>query len=341
VADPLRVALLGCGALAEILADRVLPGVRDDVAVVAAVDVDEHRARRVAERLGARPAASVAEASAPGDVEAVDVRLPHHLHLEGARLAASAGLPFLVEKPMATSLEQAREIAAIGRDLHPACGVSENYGFLEPVRAARALLGDGAIGELLAAQATRVFELGEEWRRDGWRVAGDDPTTGVVVDQATHVARLVRTVAGEIEEISARTSGRRTGWAGADSAAVTCRLASGVVATQTLCWGSPTPAAIPELWLFGSAGSIAVHVAYEGPGGGAVLQRPGEPDRWTGTGTNYYDSLGAVLVDWAAAVRAGVAPSASLEEGLRDAAVMAAILESADAGGRAVTVAAS
>jgi predicted dehydrogenase len=341
VTDPLRVALVGCGALAEILADRVLPRLRDDVVVVAAVDVDEGRARRMAGRLGARSATSVAAACAPGDVEALDVRLPHHLHVEGARLAASAGLPFLMEKPMATSLGEAREIAAIGGALHPACGVGENYGFLEPVRAARALLDDGAIGELLAAQATRVFELGEEWRRDGWRVGGDDRATGVVVDQATHVARLLRTVVGEIEEVSAQTSSRRAGWAGADSAAVSCRLTSGVVATQTLCWASPTPAVMPELGLFGSAGSIEVHVAYDTPGGGALLQRPGEPERWSGTGTSYYDSLGGVLVDWAHAVRAGVAPSASLEEGVRDAAVMAAVLESAAHGGDAVAVGAS
>jgi len=336
--DPLRVALVGCGALAEILADRVLPAVADRVVVVAAVDVDSDRARRLADRLGARPASSVAEACAPGDVEALDVRLPHHLHVEGARLAAQVGLPFLMEKPMATSLAEAREIAAIGRELHPACGVGENYGFLEPVRAARRLLVDGAIGELLCAQATRVFELGEQWRRGGWRVAPDGRATGVVVDQATHIARLLRTVVGEIEEVSAWTSSRRPGWAGADSAAVSCRLRSGVVATQTYCWGTPTPAAIPELWLFGAAGSIAVHVSYEAPGGGALLQRPGEPDRWSGTGTNYYDSLGAVLVDWAQAVRARTAPTASLEEGVRDAAVMAAVLESAGRGGGAVGV---
>lgn len=340
MSDPLRVALVGCGAIAEIVADRVLPAVRDEVLVVAAVDVDEGRAQRLAGRLGARAATSVAQACAPGDVEALDVRLPHDLHVEGARWAAAAGLPFLMEKPMATSLPAAREIAAIGRALHPACGVGENYGFLAPVCAARELLADGAIGELLAVQATRVFELGAPWRRDGWRMAGDGAATGVVLDQATHVARLVRTVAGEIEEVSAWTSSRRAGWAGADSAAVACRLASGVVATQTLCWGSPTPA-VPELSLFGSAGSIEVHVAYDAPGGGARLARPGEPDRWSATATNYYDSLGGVLVDWARAVRSGTTPAASLEEGVRDAAVMAAILASADDGGGAVTVARS
>lgn len=335
MAPPLRVALLGCGALAEILAERVYPMVRDEIQVVAAVDVVEARARLLAARLGARPFASLEEACAQAEPEAVDVRLPHHLHLDGARMAAEAGLPFLVEKPMAVTLAEAREIAMLGQTVGPSCGVSENYGFLEPVRAARQLLADGAIGELLSVQSTRVFELGEQWRRDGWRFEGEAGPTGVVLDQATHVARMLRIVVGEIDEVHALATSRRPGWAGADSAAVVCRFSRGLAGTQTYCWACPTPAApehIPELALYGSAGSIAVHIAYAGRGGGALLQRHGVPDEWHGTGTNYYDSLAAVVADWASAVRSGRAPNASLEEGLRDVAVMAAIAESSAAG---------
>lgn len=332
---PLRIAVLGCGALAEILAEVVYPAVADAVDVRAVVDIRPDRARRLAERLGARGHASLHEACCADDIEAVDIRLPHHLHLHGAEEAARAQLPFLVEKPLATNLRTALAIEEIACSGGPSCGVAENYAFLAPVLAARRLLAAGAIGELLIVRTARVFELGKEWRRDGWRLAPTEGAQGVIIDQATHVARLLRTVIGQPVEVHAYASSRQGGEAGPDSAAVAFRFPSGVIGTQTYCWACPTPApptAIPELELFGSQGSISMFICYEGTGGGALLQRPGFADEWHGTGTNYYDSLADVLVEWAGAVRPGREPSCSMREGVRDAAVMSAIAESVDQG---------
>lgn len=302
--------------------------------VVATIDVRRERAQRLAERLGARPFGSLADAAAALELAGVDVRLPHHGHLEGARLAAEQGLPFLVEKPMATSLDDARRIAELGRATGPSSGVAENYGFLEPVRAARRLLEGGAIGELLTVQSTRVFELGEGWRRDGWRL-DESGAAGVVIDQAGHVARLLRTVVGEIVSVHAHATSRRQGWSGPDTAAVCCLFASGVAGTQTYCWSCPTPAApsgMPELSLYGSEGSIRVYVSYEGAGGGALLERPGAEPECHGDRTSYYDSLAAVLADWSACVRADREPAASLAEGVRDVTMIEGILRSAATG---------
>ncbi len=324
---PLRLALLGCGTLAEILAERVFPRLEQSVRVVAAVDVREDRAVAVGRMLGASPFATLRDAVAAVEVDAVDVRLPHHLHLEGARRAAELGLPFLIEKPMAPTLDAAREIAALAGEVRGPCGVSENYAYLAPVRAARDLLNSGAIGELLAVQGTRVFELGAGWQRDGWRLARG-VASGVLIDQVPHVSRLMRTVVGEIVEVHAWAP---PGPRAEDSAAVACRFESGAVGTQLYCWAcssSAAPDGIPELSLYGTEGSLAVHVSYEGTGGGALLQRPGRPDERYGGGTNYYDSLALCLEDWAQAVRVGSQPSCSIEEGLTDVMVLHAIQRS-------------
>ncbi len=337
MASRLRLALLGCGALAEILAKRVYPGMRDVVEIAAAVDLRSERAEALGQRLGAPAFASLRDAAAEVELDAVDVRLPHHLHVEGARRAAELGLPFLIEKPMAPTLDEAREIASLAARVSKPCGVSENYGHLAPVLAARRLLRAGAIGRLLAVQTTRVFELGPEWRRDGWRLSAGGPA-GVLIDQVPHVARLVRTVVGELAEVYAYTP---PGDDAEDSAVVACRFESGTIGTQLYCWACPSPAApegIPELSLYGSAGSIAVHVSYAGRGGGALLQRPGVPDEWHGVGTNYYDSLARVLEDWARALLTGDEPRCSIAEGLADTAVLTAIRESLETGRPAAVV---
>lgn len=331
MADPLRIALVGCGALAEILSEHVYPQVRGTVRVVATIDVRRERAERLAQRLDAEPCASLEDACRRCDAQAVDIRLPHHLHAVGAELAADAQLPFLMEKPLAPSLVEARKIAALAEKLAPSCGVAENYEFLAPVQAARCLVADAAIGELLAVRATRVFNLGDEWRRDGWRMAPDGEAAGVIVDQATHTARMLRTVVGELAEVHAYAVTRSSAEAGPDSAAVALRFTSGVIGTQTYCWGCPTPAspdATPELSLYGSGGSIDVYVSYTGRGGGALLQRPDSADEWHGGDTNYYDSLAATLEDWADAVVARRAPRSSVSEGVRDVAVLDAMIAS-------------
>jgi predicted dehydrogenase len=339
MSSTVKVALLGCGALAEILAERVYPRVRDRLEVVAAVDISLDRANAIGEKLGARAFATVNDAAEALELEAVDVRLPHHLHLAGAELAAAQDLPFLIEKPMASTLGEAKEIAALADRVKGVCGVSENYGYLAPVRAARDLLQAGAIGELLVAQSTRVFELGPEWHRDGWRVSQSGPQ-GVLIDQGPHVARLVRTVLGEVEEVCAYAGAHREGFSSTDSVVVAARMRSGHLVSQLLTWACPSPAApddTPELALYGSGGSISVYISYDGEGGGALLQRPEAPDEWHGGGTHYYDSLAGVLDDWAASLRGGGQPSCSISEGIADMEVVEAIRGSS-ATGAPVTV---
>jgi predicted dehydrogenase len=330
VTPPLRVALLGCGALAEVLSERVYPRLRHVVAVAATVDVREERAQSLGRALDAPAFTSLAEAAASVPFDAVDIRLPHHLHLAGAREAGELGLPFLVEKPMAATLADAREIGEIAERVSGPCGVAENYGFLAPVRAARELVRAGAIGDLLVCQSTRVFDLGDEWRRDGWRFAADG-APGVLVDQAPHVARLLRTVVGELAEVQAYLRGSP-----AHSATVSCRFEAGQIGTQLYCWSCPTPAApedTAELSLYGSAGSIEIYVRYSGKGGGSLLRRPGSPDEWHGGATNYYDSLAAALEDWALAVLERRRPECSIDEGIADMRVLEAIRVAAGDGG--------
>jgi predicted dehydrogenase len=330
MAAPLRIALLGCGALAEILAEQVYPSVIDSVKVVAAIDIAPERAKAVGGTLGAPGFSTLREAVAAVEIDGVDVRLPHQLHVQGAEWSAELALPFLIEKPMASSLAEAKGIAALAQGVSGVCGVSENYGFLEPVLAARTLLRSGAIGELLLVKSIRVFELGPHWRRDGWRVTSG-PAEGVLIDQATHAIRMFRTVVGEIAEVHAYASSHREGFSSEDTAVVSCRFASGHIGVQLLCWACPDPAAtrIPELSLYGTAGSITVYTGYEGDGG-TLLRRPGAADEWHVRGTNYFDSLGRTLEDWADAVRAGREPACSIREGLADMAVMEAIQASRD-----------
>ena len=77
--EVLKLAFVGCGAIASYH----LNGIRescDDVRVTAAVDPDPVKAERMAADTGAAAFASLDDALAGGDFDAVDIMVPHDLH---------------------------------------------------------------------------------------------------------------------------------------------------------------------------------------------------------------------------------------------------------------------
>lgn len=134
----LRVAVVGVGYLgqhhARILAE--LPGVE----LVAVVDT--HRAR--AEEIAAphHTQALTDHRELVGRVDAVTLAVPTAQHAELAVLFLGAGIPVLVEKPMARSLEEADAMIAASAASGAALGVGHTERFNPAVATARALLKD-------------------------------------------------------------------------------------------------------------------------------------------------------------------------------------------------------
>ncbi|HEX7128431.1 MAG TPA: Gfo/Idh/MocA family oxidoreductase [Thermodesulfobacteriota bacterium] len=113
---PLRVAVVGAGYLGAFHAEKyaALP----DVRLVALVDPDTARAGRAAERARkAGPAAADVRVAADlaevlGEIDAASVAVPTHLHHAVAVRCLEAGVDVLIEKPMTTTTDEARDLIA-------------------------------------------------------------------------------------------------------------------------------------------------------------------------------------------------------------------------------------
>ncbi|MCS7475630.1 Gfo/Idh/MocA family protein [Umezawaea endophytica] len=323
------IALVGCGAMGEIVARSVYSG-PGAPALVAVVDPDPDRAGRVAAVTGAAPFATLAEALGATGATAVDVRVPHHLHAEVVLEALEAGCHVLVEKPVATTLAEARWMVEAAADGGLVLAVAENYPHLRAVVDARAALEAGEVGAVLAILATRAYRVDGVWVRDGWR-RGTGPSSGVLLDQGTHQASLVRQLGGAVEAVSA--SGRTP-----DAVALTLRLADGGVAQTLLTWSSPGPAAQVEAAVVGTGGRLDVVVDYDGDEGGCRLWTPdGSGNRGA---ENYYDSHRVIVDDWLRAIDVGGEAVVPGREGLADLAVVLAAVDSLERDGAFVAVAA-
>jgi len=136
--NPLRVAVIGVGALgkhhARILAS--LPG----VSLAAVVDINRARAEEIAAAHGTRPVFDAGQLD--GQIDAVTIAVPTELHARIARPFLEAGIPALVEKPIARTIEEADAMiaAAAGRGAVLAVGHTERFN--PAVAAARRVLVD-------------------------------------------------------------------------------------------------------------------------------------------------------------------------------------------------------
>jgi len=135
---PLRIAVVGVGHLgkhhARILAS--LPGVE----LVAVVDTNRSRAVEIAAANGTRPVFDARDVL--GAVDAVTVAVPTEIHRSIALPFLRAGIPVLVEKPIARSLEEADEMIDAGGDNRALLAVGHTERFNPALVVARPHLTD-------------------------------------------------------------------------------------------------------------------------------------------------------------------------------------------------------
>jgi predicted dehydrogenase len=146
--EPIGVAVVGCGSIAR----SHFAGWRrlveaGQARLVAACDNDPARAAAAAQEYGAAAAVTdFEELVRRPEVQAIDVCLPHHLHLPAILAAAGAGTHVLCEKPLVLNLEQAATAVRACR----AAGVvlmTANRDRFEPhARVVRQIVASGMLG---------------------------------------------------------------------------------------------------------------------------------------------------------------------------------------------------
>jgi predicted dehydrogenase len=185
--QPLRIAVLGCGAGALRHHLPVLARMPDARVVAVAEPDAARRDRALSLAPRARGYADWREALAQPDVQAVIVCLPSGDHAEAALEAIARRLPVYVEKPLATTLADADRVVATWRAAGVVGMTGFNYRFIPLYAAARRALAAGAIGPLVAARTTFTAARADlpDWKLS--RLEGG----GALLDLGSHHVDLV------------------------------------------------------------------------------------------------------------------------------------------------------
>ena len=334
----LRVAVVGGGivGLDHAAAYRAEPGVE----LVAIVGRDAARTADVAGRLGVAPWTDLEALLAAESLDALSVCTPTALHRPAVEAAAAAGVHVLLEKPMATTVEDCDAIDRACRAADVVLMLGFTHRFHAELIEARRRIADGDIGPPALAQD--VFTFGEHGPWPAWYYDRALAGGGELMHDAVHmVDRLAWLLDSPIVEVYGRTTSYARGIPGVEDGGVaTLAFASGAIgsifvneSTYPLhqdAPGVPMPGRM-ELEIHGPRGTIRYRTWHE-----LVIDIAGQPTvrlERAGPGTE----MAAEIHAFVEAVRANRPPAVGAAAGRRGIAVVQSIYAS-ERSGRPVRV---
>jgi UDP-N-acetylglucosamine 3-dehydrogenase len=206
MAKIVKVGAIGCGAIAERLH---VPDYAacEQAKIVGFADADISRAKALAAKFApeAKVYADYKQMLKDGEVEAVSVCLPNVLHAPVTIDALQAGCNVMVEKPMATSLEEAKKMVEAAKKAGKLLMVNQTQRRELTHRKAKEVIDSGIMGKILHVTAMFGHSGPEDWSPSGkWFFKKNQARFGAMADLGVHKADLVRYLTGkEVAEINA------------------------------------------------------------------------------------------------------------------------------------------
>lgn len=316
------LCVIGCGSFARTFA-RAIQGELGDIDLYFASRDPARAARFAGEFGGSGSFGSYETAVADRRVEAVYICTPHHLHLEHARLAAATGKHILLEKPLARTAGESQSIIDSAADAGVTLMVAENYRFMPPVLAAKAMVEQDDLGSLRLVQLQEDFPFQPaEWRNEANLNGG-----GVLIDGGIHKASLLSYLAGNPSEVyAAEVPSAQPGLAAEDGVFAMLRYPSGLVGVINHTWSAGPHNPRPWVTVSGSAASIAFEL-----GGDWIdtIDAAGRRRQQLGSDRG---GLAGMVREFRSSVREGRIPAMTGEEGMRDVALVEACYASMRSG---------
>src|SRR6202158_3718454 len=303
----LRVGVIGAGVMGTNHA-RVLAGL-PGITLAGTVDPLPAHRTRATEMTGCRTFASLDELIAEG-VDAVTIAAPTHLHHEIALACIAQDINVMVEKPIASSVEEGRDIVAAARR----AGVTLMVGHVERFNPAVAAIKQAISSEdILSIAITRVGPFPPRMSN-----------VGVVIDLAVHAIVLIRwfTESDIVEvqpQLSSAVAERE------DIALLQFRTASGVLAHINTNWLTPFKArnvtiATRNKYIMGDLLTRQVTECFGFKPDGSYSMRH--------LSVGHAEPLRAELQAFVGAIRSGNEPAVTGEEGVASLEIAIRCLES-------------
>lgn len=322
---PIRLAFIGAGIFAR---DAHLPSLRKltaQVEIAAVYSRTEATAQAFAAEIGPAVKAytDLAALLMAPDIDAVDIVLPIPAMPPIVAQALASGKHVISEKPLAPNVNTCRQLLAAHQGQRQVWMVAENWRYESAYVKAAELVKDGAIGKPLTCHLALYLPMlpSSKYFTTLWRRSGEF-TGGVLMDGGVHHVSILRMIVGEIVKVGAMTTHVSPLFAVDDTLSATVHFANGAVGSYLVTYGAGAP--WPGLlYVVGDQGALSVQR------GELQLTQNGQTETIQ---CPKFDGVERELAAFAAAILDGIPHYNTPEEGLRDVAVVEAMVQSAQHG---------
>ncbi|MGA5419543.1 Gfo/Idh/MocA family oxidoreductase [Streptomyces lavendulocolor] len=225
---PLRVGLVGYGLAGSVFHAPLIAATEGLVLDTVVTSAPERRQQARTAYPGVRFAASADELWArAGELDLIVVASPNKTHVPLATAALEAGLPVVVDKPVAGTAAEARGLADLAEQRGLLLSVFQNRRWDNDFLTLRALIERGELGDV-----QRFESRFERWRpqlKGGWRESGDpEEFGGLLYDLGSHVVDQALVLFGPATRVYAEADVRREGAEADDDTFIAITHAGGV-----------------------------------------------------------------------------------------------------------------
>ncbi|WFB09284.1 Gfo/Idh/MocA family oxidoreductase [Streptomyces sp. LX-29] len=290
---PLRVGLIGYGLAGSVFHAPLIAATAGLVLDTVVTGNPERQTQARAEHPEARCVATPEELFTPdraAELDLIVVASPNRTHVPLARAALEAGLPVVVDKPLAATAAEVEALAALAAERGLLLSAFQNRRWDNDFRTVRQLIADGALGRV-----HRFESRFERWRpqlKGGWRESGDPAELGgLLYDLGSHLVDQALTLFGPAVSVYAEVDVRRPGAAADDDTFIALTHAGGV---RSHLWMSATAAQLGPR--FRVLGGQAGYVKYGLDPQEAALRegkRPGDGTAWGVEAPSTWGRLGS------------------------------------------------
>lgn len=337
----IKVGIIGCGSIAM---HRHIPeyAANINVEIVGFCDLIPERVEKAVETYGGKIYGSYQDLITDPGIDAVSVCTFNSCHAEISVAALEAGKHVLCEKPMATSVEDAKKMIETAEKAGKFLMIGHNQRLADAHIRAKQILDSGEMGKILSFRTTFGHGGPEFWSADKglhtWFFKKDKAYVGTMGDLGVHKADLIRWIIGdEIDEVKAYvTTLDKHNDQGAlidvdDNAVCILKSKTGIVGTLTASWtyyGDEDNSTV----LYCSNGVMRI---YDNPEFPIVVTKKNREKVYYKVGkiqTNESQTSSGVINLFVNSIVNHTAPEISGEEGLAALKIILACMESSENG---------
>ncbi len=166
------------------------------------------------------------------NIDGILIASPSNFHVEQAMLCVDAGIPVLVEKPVATSYQDGLRLLNRAEQKNAIVIVGHHRAHSPIMRTAREIIDRKALGDIVTIMGSALFYKPDDYFKAGpWRtqIGG-----GPILINLIHEIGNFRALCGEIASVHAMASSAMRGYAVEDSAVIQFTFKNGALGTFIL-----------------------------------------------------------------------------------------------------------